>query len=145
MARYRMTVRTDLTPADAFAYMADLRNFAEWDPGVSSAQQVAGTGPGLDAAYDIEASGSMLRYDVDLYEPPATIRARASNRFITSVDTITVSPDSVGPGSIVTYDADLTLNGALRVGDPVLRLVFKRIGDKAAAGLTAELSGTRVS
>ena len=34
MARYVTTVRTSWAPEVAFGYMADLRNFAEWDPGV---------------------------------------------------------------------------------------------------------------
>ncbi len=140
MARYLMRVRTDLTPDQAFAYVADLRNFAEWDPGVSSAEQVVGDGPRVGAEYDVEASGSMLRYVTEACDPPLVVRARARNRWITSVDTITVSPDD--PGSVVTYDADLTLNGVLRLGDPVLSLVFRRIGDKAAAGLVAKLEGT---
>ena len=142
MARYRMRVRTDRSPAQAFGYLADLRNFAEWDPGVTSAEQVGGDGPGLGATYDVEASGSMLRYEVDRYEAPQVVRASGANRWVTSVDTITVDPD--GDGSIVTYDADLTRNGVLRLGDPLLGLAFKRIGDKAAAGLVEQLDGTRL-
>ena len=146
MARYVMRVRTDLEAREAFAFMADLSNFAEWDPGVSSAEQVQGDGPGLGAQYDVEASGSMLRYVVDVYEEPERIRATARNRWITSVDTISVTPDTGGGagGSIVTYDADLTLNGLLRIGDPLLALAFKRIGDKAAAGLVERLQGIRL-
>lgn len=143
MARYRMRVRTDLSPSEAFAFMADLRNFAEWDPGVSSAEQVGGDGPGLGATYDVEASGSMLRYEVERYEDPEVVTARAANRFITSVDTIAVADDA--GGSVITYDADLTLNGLLKVGDPLLGLAFKRIGDKAAAGLVERLEGIRLS
>ena len=37
MARYVTKVRTPRSVEDAFAYMADLRNFAEWDPGVTAA------------------------------------------------------------------------------------------------------------
>lgn len=142
MARYVMRVRTDRDVDDAFAFMADLTNFAEWDPGVSSAEQVKGDGPGLGAEYDVEASGSMLRYIVESYDEPKQFCARARNRFITSVDTIGVEPD--GDGAIVTYDADLTLNGLLRIGDPLLGLAFKRIGDKAAAGLVERLDGIRL-
>jgi len=46
MARYRTTVRTDRPPSDAFAFMADLRNFEHWDPGVRRATQVDGDGGG---------------------------------------------------------------------------------------------------
>jgi hypothetical protein len=35
----------------------------------------------------------------------------------------------------VTYDAELRMNGLLKVVDPLLGLMFKRIGDRAVAGL----------
>lgn len=38
-------------------------------------------------------------------------------------------------GAIVTYDAELTLQGWLRFGAPFLGLGLRRIGDRAAAGL----------
>ena len=53
MARYIVHVRTSMPPAEAFAYMADLSHFAEWDPGVDRVEQVAGDGAGPDAAYDV--------------------------------------------------------------------------------------------
>lgn len=144
MARYVMSVRTPMPPSDAFAYLSDLSNFDDWDPGVSRAEQVAGDGPGTGAEYELDASGSTLRYVVRQFDAPTKVQATARNRFITSVDTITVVADDPGPGSIVTYDADLTLNGPLRLGDPLLGLAFKRIGDRAAEGLVAKLEGTRI-
>ncbi len=44
MARYTVTVRTPMSPEDAFDFLADLRNFEEWDPGVERAEQVEGDG-----------------------------------------------------------------------------------------------------
>ena len=49
MARYVTTVRTMQTPAEVFAYMADLRNFAQWDPGISKVIQVKGAAGGAGA------------------------------------------------------------------------------------------------
>jgi hypothetical protein len=69
--------------------------------------------------------------------------AVASSSKLTSVDTITVVPDA--DGSVVTYDAQLTLSGVLKVADPLLALAFKRIGDRAAKGLIEALEGTRVA
>ena len=61
----------------------------------------------------------------------------AKTSVLTSEDRITVN---AGPtGTIVTYDADLRLNGPLRVGDSLLRPVFKRIADRATAGLRQAL------
>ena len=137
MARYVTTVRSAKTPREAFAYMADLRNFAEWDPGVKAVRQVEGSGGGPDAVFDVTvvAPGPdlTLRYVTEEHDAPHNLLVVARSSVFTSIDRITVEPD--GTGSIITYDADLRLNGVLRVGDLGLRLVFGQIGDRAAAGL----------
>ena len=137
MARYVTTVRSAKTPQEAFAYMADLRNFAEWDPGVKAVRQVKGTGGGPDAVFDVTVAGPVLdltlRYVTEEHDAPRTLLVVARSSVFTSIDRITVKRD--GTGSVVIYDADLRLNGVLRVGDLGLRLVFGQIGDRAAAGL----------
>ena len=149
MARYLVHVRTPMAPDDAFAYMADLTNFAEWDPGVDHAKQVKGNGPAADAAYDVavKAAGRTitLRYDIINYDAPHAVTAFAENGLLSSLDTITVKPDDKGSGSVVTYDAVLKLKGPLALADPLLRLSFNKIGDRAAAGLVTALSGERVA
>ena len=137
MARYVTTVRSAKTPREAFAYMADLRNFAEWDPGVKAVRQVEGSGGGPDAVFDVTvvAPGPdlTLRYVTEEHDAPHNLLGVARSSVFTSIDRITVAPD--GTGSVITYDADLRLNGVLRIGDLGLRLVFGQIGDRAAAGL----------
>ena len=144
MARYVTTVRSAKTPQEAFAYMADLRNFAEWDPGVKAVRQVKGTGGGPDAVFDVTVAGPVLdltlRYVTEEHDAPRTLLVVARSSVFTSIDRITVEPD--GTGSVVTYDADLRLNGVLRVGDLGLRLVFGEIGDRAAAGLRRVLGSS---
>ncbi|MDH3227231.1 MAG: SRPBCC family protein [Thermoleophilia bacterium] len=46
MGRYIATIRSPSSAERAFDYMADLRNFEEWDPGVRSSTLVAGTSQG---------------------------------------------------------------------------------------------------
>ena len=69
MARYVVHVRTPMPPAEAFAYMADLTNFAEWDPGV---EQVEGDGAGPGAAFDVEVKlpgwTMTLRYETVAFD-----------------------------------------------------------------------------
>ena len=142
MARYTTTVRTKQTPAEVFAYMADLRNFAQWDPGVKKVAQVKGVGGGADAVFDVTVSGTTLRYVTETYEPDANLLVVAKSSTLTSTDRVTVRAD--GATTLVTYDALLELNGVLRFADPVLRLAFGRIGDRAAAGLRRELDGEDV-
>lgn len=149
MARYVVRVRTPMSASDAFNYMADLTNFADWDPGVDSAEQVEGDGPGTGAAFDVAVKvlgrTTTLRYDTIAFdEVSTTMTAVAENALLTSNDTITVETDSHGDGSIVTYDAELKLKGLLALSDPLLGLTFNQIGDRAAAGLIDALAGERV-
>ena len=133
-----------MTPQEAFAYMADLGNFVEWDPGVKAVRQVEGSGGGPDAVFDVTvvAPGPdlTLRYVTEEYDAPHNLLVVARSIVFTSIDRITVEPD--GTGSLITYDADLRLNGVLRVGDLGLRLVFGQIGNRAAAGLRRVLGAT---
>lgn len=146
MARYVVRIRSPKPAAETFAFMADLRNFAHWDPGVEEVHQVEGEGGGPNSVFDVAVKGirgtMTLRYHTTTYEEPETVVARARTARLTSLDTITVQPD--GAGSIVTYDAVLELNGPLGVADPLLKLAFNRIGGRAAAGLTRALDGQPV-
>lgn len=147
MARYVTHIRTDWSTEDAFAFMADLRNFETWDPGVASSEQVEGSGPALGAAYDVTVKGIRrnltLRYELVEFQPGQRFVARAKSSRFESVDAVTVEPTDLG--TVVTYDAELALNGLLSIGDVFLRIGFRRIGDRAAAGLRAALAGARVS
>ena len=146
MARYVTRVKTPLAADDAFDYVADLTNFAEWDPGVRRAVQVEGKRAEVGAAYDVTVAAVprdlTLRYEVVEHDAPRSCLVVARSAMFTSTDRITVVPD--GDGSIVTYDAELALNGPLGLFDPVLRLAFGRIGDRAAAGLRRALDGEAV-
>ena len=144
MAEYVVRVRTPLNRGVAFAYMADLSNFARWDPGATRAEQVVGARPGADAVFEVTMQGlrTPLRYVTNEYEPPTRVVVQARSRLLTSLDAITVEPD--GSGALVTYDAHLTLNGPLRVFDALLARAFHRAADRAATGLVDALDGTRV-
>lgn len=147
MARYRTTVRTPRSQADAFEFMADLRNFAVWDPGVRGVAQVVGEGGGPSTEFDVTIASTgpdmTLRYVTIEHDEPTSVVVKAENRWLTSLDRVDVVPD--GSGSIVTYDAELTLKGPFGLFDVVLRQVFDRIGDRAAAGLREALDGERVA
>ncbi len=119
--------------------MADMTNFADWDPGVRSASQVTGTEPGVGAAYELVVEGvgpapaSPLTYVMEEFEEGKRYRAVAKAKFYQSDDVVAVTPD--GEGSVVTYEADLLLNGPLRVLDLLVVPIFNRIAGKGAAGL----------
>lgn len=143
MPQQIVTVSTDRSPEDVFAYLADFRSVAEWDPGVSSAELASGTAGEGDAAYDVTtSSGIQLRYEVTEFIPGHRFTLVADNGRFRSVDVISV--ERGGEGAVATYDATLTFSGSLRFLSPLLAPVFKRVADKAAAGLERALGGKLV-
>jgi dehydrogenase/reductase SDR family protein 12 len=147
MARYIARVRTPMSVDAAFAYLSDLRRFAEWDPGVVRSSQVEGDGPGSDAVYDVTVDNGgremTLRYAVTEWNPPTRMKVVGKAGIFTSIDVIEVGAD--GDETVVVYDATLKIPFPLSLGDPILGRVFRRIGDKAAAGLEHALDGTLVA
>jgi hypothetical protein len=142
MAKYTVSVESSKSVEEAFAYMADLRNFANWDPGVLTVTQVAGDGAGPESSFDVAVKsvggGTVLRYETVEYDEPGNLLVEARNSKFTSIDRITVV--AKGEGSMVTYSAELLLNGCLSPLNPLLGLVFNRIGDRAAVGLRRVLA-----
>ncbi|MFM7062122.1 MAG: SRPBCC family protein [Actinomycetes bacterium] len=143
MARYVTTISSPRSPEDAFAYMADLRHFADWDPGVKRVAQVDGDGAGPGAEFDVTVAGPVgnmtLRYRTLTYRPATSVVVEASNLWMTSHDRIVVEPAE--GGCTVTYDAEVRLRGPLHVGDALMAPGFDKIGDRAAEGLRRVLDG----
>ncbi|MTD43388.1 polyketide cyclase [Conexibacter sp. W3-3-2] len=139
MARYVATVPSSRDADAAFAYMADFTNAQEWDPGVVRGERLDDGPIGLGSRFKITVKSlreSSLVYEITEYDAAARrLVLRGTNALVISVDEISVSPSADGSGSEVTYDADLVFRGPLRLLDPILKLSFKSIGDKAAAGL----------
>ncbi len=137
MAHYATTIVSPLTQAEAFARMADVRNFVEWDPGIKTVEQVVGDGPGLGTEYELAVKGIGgdidMRYVVTAYEEPDVIELESTTKLLSASDKITV--EATETGCQVTYSADLELRGPLDLADSVLDKAFQKIGDKAAAGM----------
>ncbi len=147
MAHFVTSVLTPRSPDEAFAYMLDVRNFAAWDPGVRQAVRVAGDGTAVGSAYDltvVAGATTVMRYTLTELEPPRRLVLRSRTTFLTSVDEVRVEA-APGGGARVTYDAVLTLNGPLRLFDRALGVAFRKIGDRAAAGLRRALDGTEAT
>jgi hypothetical protein len=146
MARFVDTVMTSTwSQEDAFAYMADVRNFAEWDPGTVRVEQVRGNVTGPDAAYDVTVRlgtrTTTLRYEVVEWDPPHRLVLEASKPWLHLRDEIVV--DRVDSDTLVTYDAHLSLPGALDIFDKLLERKFREVGERGAAGLREKLEPVR--
>jgi carbon monoxide dehydrogenase subunit G len=143
MARYRTVIDSPKPREELFPYLADFSNAAEWDPGVVSATRADDGEVRIGSAFDLVAAfmgrETPLRYVVTALDPPRSVTFRGENSSVVSLDTITFADRP--EGTRVTYDADLQLKGARKIGDPVLRLLFGKIGDKARDGLRELVDG----
>ncbi len=142
MAHAHKTLSSTKPPQEVFDYLADFANTAQWDPGITAARRLDGGPIGVGNRFEIDASffGRTITmvYQTTLFEPPGRFVVRGESSSIVSVDEITVEPQ--GSGSLITYNAELTLKGALEAFDPALALGFNKVADKALPGLSAALS-----
>ncbi len=137
MPRYTTTIDSPKPPGEVFAYLSDFATAAEWDPGVARATRLTAGPVHVGSKVEIVARflgrEVPLVYVVEQLEEPRRVLLRGENATTISLDEIVVEPD--GSGSRVTYDARLSLKGPLRLAEPALALIFRRIGDAAAQGL----------
>lgn len=143
MPRYAVTVPSTKTPAQAFAYMSDMRLYPEWDKGIKKVELVTGSAAGKGTTFDVTVPGfmgrdSVLRYETTEFDPETNVLLVGKNAALTSVDRITIEPTATGCN--VTYDAKLTFNGLLAPMNVFLAAVFNKIGDRAARGLRKQLA-----
>ena len=141
MARYTATLDTDHPVEEMFAYLSDFSTTEEWDPGVMRARR-NGTGQiGVGTTFDLVASflgrENDLTYEVTEYDAPHAVTVRGENASVVSLDRITTEPHN--GGTRITYDADLAMKGPLKLFDPLLKLAFNRVGDRALEGLRTTL------
>lgn len=143
MARYTATVETAWDREEAFAYLADFANIADWDPGVVRAARHTGEPLEAGARFAVTTSymgrESTLTYETIEIEAPRRVLLRAETGTFTSLDELTFDLRP-GGGTLVTYDADLAMKGIARVAELPMRLAFRRIGDAARDGLRNRLA-----
>jgi NAD(P)-dependent dehydrogenase (short-subunit alcohol dehydrogenase family) len=143
MSRYRGIVISERSAEETFDYLAEFSNAAAWDPGVAGAERLDDGPVGLGSAFrlDVRVGRKItpLDYRVATYERPHRVVLLGESSTIRSEDTVTVVARP-GGGSILTYDAELTLLGPLAPLNPLLPLAFRRIGDRGLGGLRRVLS-----
>ena len=146
MARFATTCETERAPEAIFDLLADMRNASRWDPGVAEAR-VSGSEAsgevGLGTTFDVTLRlGGRLKhvtYQLSRYERPLRVMLSAEEPAFRSTDTIEVEA-LTNSKALVTYSAELQPKGLWRAATPLLALSFRRIAERAARGLAAELS-----
>jgi carbon monoxide dehydrogenase subunit G len=141
MAHYNASVDTPRPPDEVFAYLSDFSTTEEWDPGVVEAERVGNAPVCEGTEFRLVATflgrKTPLTYRIIEFDPPGAVTFRGESSTLVSLDRITLEP--FDEGTRITYDAHLSLKGAFKVADPLIGLVFSRVGDRALAGLRKTL------
>lgn len=137
MAHFTTTIPSHSSQADAFAYMAAFENAEQWDPSVTQATRAGNEPLGVGTSFAVVSRFGPrlvpLTYTIVRYEPDRLVVLEARSKGFVSTDTITVEP--AGETSTVTYHAELEFSGLGRLADPLMQIVFNRVGRKAEARL----------
>jgi hypothetical protein len=143
MAGYSTTVKTDWDQRTAYDYLAEFSNVSDWDPSIPEARSLSPDPLAVGAEFEVEVEAfgrrTTMPYRTIEADPPNKVVLRSDSGSLVSVDTLSFTPEP-GGGTAVTYDADLTLKGPLKLADPLLQLLFNRMGDKARDGLAKRLA-----
>ncbi|CAN5688318.1 SRPBCC family protein [soil metagenome] len=128
-------------PAIVVDYLKDFSNAEEWDPGTVSCTREDSNpvqvGSRFHNTSKIAGVSTELTYRLTKLTE-GSIVFEGENDSATSVDTITVVPE--GAGSTITYEAVIEAKGVGKLAEPLMKLVFERIGSKTEAQMTEVLN-----
>lgn len=145
MAHYTAEITVSIRVETAFDYLSQFSSASQWDPSVVRTEDLSAGTPNKGSQFLIVAKflgrEKPLEYEIIEFDVPNKVVLKAQDKSIVSTDTITFTPSDEDEGvTTVRYDALLELKKPSRIGEFILGLLFKRLGDNATKGLTRELN-----
>lgn len=142
MATVTRTFLVQPDPATVVDYLKDFAHAEAWDPGTESCTpETPGevrVGSRWHNVSKIAGVTTELTYTLEKLSPGQIVLVGVNDSAV-STDTITVQ--AKGGGSEVTYEAVIEPKGAGKLADPLLKLLFERIGTKTEQQMTEVLNG----
>lgn len=143
MTTVSRTFDVDPAPATVIDYLKDFGNAEEWDPGTESCTRIDSgpivVGSSWHNVSKIAGISTELTYTLRTLTDD-TIVLTGHNDTADTTDTITVVPSPDGPGSRITYEAVIEMSGAAKLADPLVKLVFEKIGSDTEDDMTTVLN-----
>jgi hypothetical protein len=136
------TMTVTALPERVIGYLLDFANSEEWDAGT---QRCTRSDPGpIEVGASWHNVSKLFGFTTELTyaleeASHRTLVFVGTNNNATSRDTITV--DAAGPGSVVTYRAELTMHGVAKLLTPVMNVVFEQLASDTEKQLTEVLNG----
>lgn len=127
-------------------FLKDFGHAEQWDPGTRSCERID-SGPVAEGSFwhnvsKIFGVTAELTYKLEELTERKLVFV-GENQSSRTVDTITV--DAEGSGSVITYVADLEMQGTARLLNPVMKLVFEKLAgdtEKQMATVLNQLTAT---
>ena len=143
--RIRKEIEVRRPIGEAFDYVAEFSNAAEWDPGIAEARKLTDGSAQKGSEFEVVAlfrgKRQNFHYVVTDFERDRRVVLSGDGARARSVDEITFEP--AGSGTRITYIADFHLKGIFRPAGPLLVPVMSRLGDDALEGLKIVLDRSR--
>lgn len=135
------TFNVDPPPGQVVAYLKDFANAEEWDPGTRQCTRT-NSGP-VDQGAEWHNVSNIFGVKAELTYTLEKLTDRTlvfvgRNKSSTSTDNITV--EAAGAGSVITYRADLEMNGAAKLLNPVMKVVFEKLANDTEKQMTTVLN-----
>lgn len=141
MAVLKERIDTSLNIDDAFAFVADFANSAQWDPGVATSESLDDGGLRVGARYLLGVRmGSRvapMTYTVTVLDAPRRVVLAGEGSGVSAIDDIAF--ESTADGTTINYIADIRLRGVLRLLAPFAGGSFRRLASNATAGMKRAL------
>jgi carbon monoxide dehydrogenase subunit G len=119
------TLRIARPVEEVFAAVVDEPS---WNPAIRSATMLTPPPPGAGSRYevvmDLGRGGMPMQLEFTAFDPPNRLASRTSSSMMTTAGEVTCTPD--GDGTLLAWDWQYRLHGAMRVGGPVFALFAGR-------------------
>ncbi|WP_246081612.1 SRPBCC family protein [Nocardioides litoris] len=142
MTTVSRTFTTTADPETVVDYLKDFSHAEAWDPGTEECHQETpgeiGVGTRWHNKSKIAGVSTELTYTLETLTPGRIVFV-GRNDSAETTDTITVTAKQ--QGSEVTYEAVIEPKGVGKLGEPILKLLFERIGTKTEEKLVEVLDG----
>lgn len=142
MARSFNRVETPKSIDKAFAFISDFRHALLWDSRTVAADKLT-DGP-IDEGTRFNLVGAVaglrldLPYEIEEYQQPGHLVVKGHTWFMSYREQIDFRSKEDG-GTEIDYEAKLRLRSFLWPFNPLMSLVYQRLGDQATGGIAEAL------
>ena len=141
MAHSYNRLHTRVAAEAAFDFISDFTHASLWDPRTQSVRKLTAGPIGLGTVFMLRAQLGPLTldfpYEIVEYKRPQVLVFAGHTHFFAYRERVTFTPEQ--GGTSITWDAQMELQSLLTLGNPILSLLYQRIGNDATDSIARVL------